>query len=92
MKFLVDECLSPGLAVRLTEAGHDSVHALDPGLQGRPDADADFGELLVKKETMVPSLILMRGWTGGAGIQASLIFSNLVGIADDLDAGASSCS
>jgi predicted nuclease of predicted toxin-antitoxin system len=104
VKFLVDECLSPGLAIRLSAAGHDSVHALDRGLQGRPDAevmsvaqsegralvtaDTDFGELLVTNETIVPSLILIRGWTGGAGAQASLILSNLFGIEDDLNGGA----
>jgi predicted nuclease of predicted toxin-antitoxin system len=104
VKFLVDECLSPELALRLTEAGHNSVHALDRGLQGRRDAevmslalnegrvlvsaDADFGELLVKDDAMVPSLILIRGWSGGAGAQASLILSNLVGIEDDLNEGA----
>lgn len=104
MKFLVDECLSPGLAIGLAQAGHDCVHALDRGLQGRPDtevmsiaqgegrilvtADADFGGLLVKNETMVPSLILIRGWAGGAGAQASLILSNLIEIASDLNDGA----
>jgi predicted nuclease of predicted toxin-antitoxin system len=51
-------------------------------------ADADFGGLLVKNETMVPSLILIRGWAGGAGAQASLILSNLIEIASDLNDGA----
>jgi predicted nuclease of predicted toxin-antitoxin system len=50
-------------------------------------ADADFGELLVKNETIVPSLILIRGLTGRAEAQASLIPSNLVGVADDLNEG-----
>jgi predicted nuclease of predicted toxin-antitoxin system len=71
VKFLVDESLSPLLAVSLTQAGHESVHVLDRGLQVRPDhevmalaqiegrvlisADTDFGELLIRNQAVLPA-------------------------------------
>lgn len=39
MKFLVDECLGARLADRLTNAGHDAIHAVAIGLAGRPDPE-----------------------------------------------------
>jgi predicted nuclease of predicted toxin-antitoxin system len=38
MKFFIDECISPQLAMRLNETGvHDAVHPLHIGRRGEPD-------------------------------------------------------
>lgn len=76
MRFLVDENLSPRLAVLLTASGHDAVHIRDLGLEGVSDADAmstavddgrviisadtDFGALLAHSRATEPSVILVR--------------------------------
>lgn len=39
MRFLVDNALSPALAVLLTDAGHDAVHVRSHGLQHAQDRD-----------------------------------------------------
>lgn len=103
MNFLIDECLSPRLVTLLNESGHEAVHVVDSGLQGRPDvevmirantesrvlvsADTDFGELLVRNAAVLPSVIIFRGWTGQTNEQADLILGNLESIIEDLRAG-----
>ncbi len=80
MRFLVDQCLSPDLAVVLAEAGHEVVHLRDLGMQraGDPEvldlarrddrvlvsADTDFGTLLAQGATTRPSVIIFRRATG----------------------------
>ena len=65
MRFLVDNALSPALAVLLTDAGHDAVHVRSLNLQHAQDiaifeqaagddrvvvsADTDFGTLLATR-------------------------------------------
>jgi predicted nuclease of predicted toxin-antitoxin system len=77
MRFLVDNALSPTLAVLLTEASHDALHVRAIGLQHAEDdeiferaaaddrivvsADTDFGTLLATRSVRKPSVIQFRG-------------------------------
>lgn len=76
MRLLVDESLSPRVAVLLRQAGNDTVHVLDRGLGGALDvavsvlavdenrtiisADSDFTTLLALSRGTAPSLVLLR--------------------------------
>lgn len=76
MRLLLDANLSPEVARRLREAGHDTVHVADVGLLRALDpeilraaadqdrvlitADADFGALLALGSLATPSVVLLR--------------------------------
>jgi predicted nuclease of predicted toxin-antitoxin system len=77
---------------------------MDRGLQGRPDhevmalaqnegrvlisADTDFGELIIRNQKLLPSLILLRGLTSRTPELASVILENLDQIVEELIDGA----
>lgn len=76
MRFLVDANLSPVVAARLRDGGHDAIHVSDLGLLTASDqeilnraeddgrvvlsADSDFGTLLAVGHLSRPSFVLLR--------------------------------
>lgn len=76
MRLLIDNALSPGLAVALSDHGHDAIHVRDVELAQAPDAeifafaavqdrvvlsaDTDFGTLLALRGERAPSVVLWR--------------------------------
>lgn len=89
MKFLVDNALSPVLAERLRQNGHDAVHVRDYGLQAAADseiferaknesriivsADTDFVTLLALRREREPSVVLVRQQHGRHPEQQALL-------------------
>jgi predicted nuclease of predicted toxin-antitoxin system len=79
VRFLIDNALSPLIADKLRQQGHDAAHVRDYGLQQADDptifarardqdriivsADTDFATLLAISSEHAPSLILFRGAT-----------------------------
>lgn len=89
----------------LLAVGHDVVHLHDLGLRGAPDPavveaavgagrvlvtrDTDFGELVARAGSHLPSIVLFRGAvTRRPDRQAALLSENLDQFEADLDAGA----
>jgi predicted nuclease of predicted toxin-antitoxin system len=53
VKFLIDNALSPALAVGLRKAGHDAIHVRELGLQA--EADEPIFDLAAKEERVIIS-------------------------------------
>jgi predicted nuclease of predicted toxin-antitoxin system len=76
VNFLVDHSLSPALAQKLRQAGHDSVHVRHYGIHKADDevvfdraaqearvlvsADTNFATILATRQTAKPSVILFK--------------------------------
>jgi len=89
VRFLLDENLSPLLAVLLAEAGHDTIHVRDIELDRSPDeiildaarrddrvvvsADADFGHILARTNVNRPSVVFLRRQQGRRASQVAAL-------------------
>jgi len=76
VNFLIDSSLSPSLAEKLRQAGHDSVHVRRYGIHKADDnvifdratqeervlisADTDFAAMLASRQAPKPSVILLK--------------------------------
>jgi len=76
MRFLVDECVSPRVAVGLAAGGHEAAHVRDLRLAGEDDeavvararadgsvvitSDHDFGKIMFRRGYVRPSIIFLR--------------------------------
>jgi predicted nuclease of predicted toxin-antitoxin system len=79
VKLLIDNALSPHMVIPLQQAGHDTAHVREYGMQRADDsaileraekenrvvvsADTDFGTLLALRQKSRPSVVLFRGPT-----------------------------
>ena len=93
MRLLVDNALSPGLALAPAEHGHDAIHVRDVGLAHATDAqifafaaqqdravlsaDTDFGTLLALRGERSPSVVLWRRQSPRRAVEQAAV---LVGV------------
>jgi predicted nuclease of predicted toxin-antitoxin system len=104
LKFLIDNALSPVIALDLKVAGHDAIHVRDIGLASATDdvlflraqresriivsADTDFGTILALRGERSPSVILFRQIKKAPLLEGETILKNLISIQEHLIAGA----
>jgi predicted nuclease of predicted toxin-antitoxin system len=105
VKLLVDANLSPTVAISLRSSGHNVEHVFEVGLGTAQDSeifdyaietgriviscDTDFGVILAQRQTMAPSLMLLRHMNDTAPIdQARLVAGALNAAAEQLAVGA----
>ena len=104
MRFLIDECLPPRMAVLLRDAGHDCAHVYELGLGGQPDEQvmawrtARTGSCYPPIPTsgnFSPTHLCSRRASSCSGapdkrgrFPAAVVLANLEQVAGDLAAGA----
>lgn len=105
MRLLIDQNLARRVAMLLREAGHDAVHIGDRGLSSSEDdeilaldvaesrvlvsEDTDFGALLARSGSRLPSFVLIRAAEPlTPAEQSALLVANLPGVEGNLAAGA----
>ena len=105
MRFLVDASLSPVVVQALTDGGHEAVHVVDVLRLDAPDeaifdlaaherrvivaADTDFGEIVARRRTMFPSLVLFYRQVGRRPIeQGQTLLAQLDDVEAELSQGA----
>jgi len=104
MKFLIDNSLSPRLAVALCADGHDAIHIREIGLASASDdrifelaaeqdriiiaQDTDFGTILALRSEHRPSLVLFRTRLKSVETMLPLLKLNLPAVKEDLLNGA----
>ena len=103
MRFLVDNSLSPRMARRLAEEGHDAVHVRDRGMAAASDdivfdeavredrvilaQDADFGTILALRGDRRPSIVNFRCRLKSVETLTPLLLRTLPVVQADLEAG-----
>lgn len=60
MRFLIDQALSPAVAERLTEAGHDATHVRDYGMQAATDDEIFDCAREERRVQLTPSSTALR--------------------------------
>jgi predicted nuclease of predicted toxin-antitoxin system len=104
VRFLVDNALSPTVARQLRQAGHDTTHVRDYGMQAAADAeifrraevenrillsaDTDFAILLALRQKRRPSVVLFRQRNRRPQHQVDTLIANLPAVSQALDDGA----
>jgi predicted nuclease of predicted toxin-antitoxin system len=100
LKFLIDNALSPSVALALRSEGHNVLHVRDINLQRANDeviirrasdedrilisADTDFGSLLALRGLAKPSFILLRQSNKHPWYQARTILIQLPALQESL--------
>ena len=105
MRLLIDQNLAARVAAVLRDAGHDVVHVAERGMAAADDdqvlglavaearvlvsEDTDFGALLARSGSAVPSLVLIRSAERlTTEARATLLASTLPRVERELEAGA----
>lgn len=105
MRLLIDQNLATRVAARLRDAGHDVVHVAERGMAAADDdevlglavaearvlvsEDTDFGALLSRSGSAVPSLVLIRSAERlTTEARATLLAATLPRVESELEAGA----
>ena len=104
MKFLLDENISPSLAVLLQELGYETRHVNEIGYNNTPDFkiskfaatsgeiiithDTDFGTILALTGSERPSVVLFRWKIISAQLVFQFLVSYLPQLAENLTNGA----
>ncbi len=104
MRFLIDNSLSPRLALELTRIGHDAMHVRAIGLASADDRtifdraaaedrivvaqDTDFAAILAQTRFRLPSVLLFRTHLKSVEFQIQVLLAHLPDVAKFLEAGA----